>query len=170
MGVECGNKKLFEGNLVSIAIDPGGHLPGAESAGVAAVAAAGQNAGPVLELDLVAVLKLELIGSGAFKGDSKIFCTLIGGEIFLFRVNSDQIASVVLLGFAAGVYSKLKIRGHHTQRNLLSGALDVDFAGERLIRTIVSGCAFASFIGLGSAHQLQPIKNGAVFAPSFFFA
>ena len=91
--------RLFKGDSAGI-IDVGGHLPSAESAGVAAVAAAGQNAGPVLELDLVAVLKLEKIGRGAFKGDSKIFCTLIGGEIFLFRVNSDQIACVVLLGVA----------------------------------------------------------------------
>ena len=80
MGAECRNKKLFEGN--SSSIDPGGHLPSAESTGVAAVAAAGLNAGPVLELDLVAISKRDFILSRTGDGDREVFIVAFRQVIF----------------------------------------------------------------------------------------
>ena len=86
MGAECGNKKLFEGD-VSSGIDLGGHLPSAESAGIAAVAAAGLNTGPVLELDLVVVLK-----SNAGNSNIEILFTVISRQIELSRPPSTLSA------------------------------------------------------------------------------
>ena len=54
MGAECGNKKLFEGD-VSSGIDLGGHLPSAESAGVSLSTLACLRTGPELDLDGIAI-------------------------------------------------------------------------------------------------------------------
>ena len=50
---QSAEKRSLENNFITISILLGNHLPSAESTGVAAVAAAGLNAGPVHELDLV---------------------------------------------------------------------------------------------------------------------
>ena len=94
--MECGNKKLFEGNLASIAIDLGGHLPSAESTGIAAVAAAGLNAGEVDELDLVVICKLDI-----FNSNSEIPFTIINSKFRIFPFDSDiGVAVVVVFVFA----------------------------------------------------------------------
>ena len=152
MGAECRNKKLFEGNLASIAIDLGGHLPSAESTGIAAVAAAGLNTGPVLQLNLVAILNID-----RGDGEGKVLCTLTLFQI-KFRVgNRDILLGLVLLGLTAG-HSKLKALTGHIQRNLFGGALDVDGAGKliaRISRCLISISGIGALIGLEGAHQLQ---------------
>ena len=101
----------------------GGHLPSAESTGVAAVAAAGLNAGPVLQLDLVAILK-----SNASNSNIEILCTVISRQIELsarrsctLTLDSDgsiQIVYVILLlPVLFTVSSKLPLV---TQRGTLS--------------------------------------------------
>ena len=94
---QSAENRLFKGDFTSDAILLGSHLPSAESTGVAAVAAAGLNAGPVLQLDLVAILNID-----RGDGELEVLCTLTLFQI-KFRVgNRDILLGVVLLILTAG--------------------------------------------------------------------
>lgn len=114
---QSAEKGSHESDFTGSGVLLGSHLPSAESTGVAAVAAAGLNAGPVFELDLVAVLKNNVSNSNI-----EILCTVISRQIKLsarrsctLTLDSDGIIQIVyvILALASAVYSKLEVTLSH---------------------------------------------------------
>ena len=135
---QSAEKRSLEDNVARVL--RGGHLPGAESTGVAAVAAAGLNAGPVLQLDLVAICNGDITN-----GELEVLCILALFQVIFFRIDRDMPLSGIRFGrtVGAGIFvgdGKFKALIGHIQRNLFGGTLDVDGAGERIINSIISRC------------------------------
>ena len=154
--------RLFKGDVTSAAILLGSHLPSAESTGVAAVAAAGLNAGPVLELDLVALCKGKVIACSTIDGDDEILCAITLGQIKSGGVDLDVGRASIIRFLAIVGDGKLKATVIHAERNLFGGTLDAQVehsaavsGGSRSGVHRSSGVAAGTIIHLEGAHQLQ---------------
>ena len=96
MGAECG-KRLFKDDAAGSATILGNHLPSAESTGVAGVAAAGLNAGPVHELDLVAGNDIKGIARITLDGNGEILCVIFLSQLKVGLIDRDKTRVGIIL-------------------------------------------------------------------------